>query len=281
METSEPAAPLGEPILLRYDGLDAARHELEMADLAESLRGLARIIGVCGNLAVTHRFVQHRDALSVRVVVRPPRAHCFEVLAFVQWAGQHPYIAGTAATLTAGLVGYVFQWAAGKREEMRHLRGALDTAIKELGTRDQVAVDRLLSTIDKMAESLRPATKQAVAPIASTASSITISDGSGRYKETIGEAEKAAITTEVESVVDMEKIYKIRISELDLETGKCKIRMHDEPLLRFDGRITDPALQMPNNDYVLAMAAHKEIRVTGKAVLRDGNIAEVYISNVV
>lgn len=95
---------IGTPILIRYDGLDAEAHEIELAALAESLRGLARIIAVTGNFAATGRYVQHKDALDVRVVVGTPQAHCFELWAFVRWAGEHALIATTVGGLTVALI---------------------------------------------------------------------------------------------------------------------------------------------------------------------------------
>jgi hypothetical protein len=65
-----------DPILIRYDGLDATQHEIEISALGESLRGLSRVIGVAANFAATQRYVQHKDALSVRVVARRSCAAC-------------------------------------------------------------------------------------------------------------------------------------------------------------------------------------------------------------
>ena len=79
---------------------------------------------------------------------------------------------------------------------MRHLKGALDLAIKELGTRDQAVVDRLLGTIDKMADALRPAARQAVAPIGETADTLTVGDVRHEREVIIGAAENDAILAE-------------------------------------------------------------------------------------
>lgn len=270
---------LGGPIQIRYDGLDADRHEIEMAALAESLRGLNRIISVCSNLVATGRLIQHKDALSVRVIARAPEAHYFEMWAWVQWAGQHPFFSATGATLAAGLITYVFQWAAGQREEMRHLRGALDVAIKELGTRDQAVVDRLLGTIDRMAEALKPAAKQAVAPIGDSVSTLTVNDASRTHVARIGLPEKKAIMEEEGIQIDDEKEYHVILSELNVESGSCKVRLWDEPEKRYSGRITDPTILMPNNKYVLAMAARESLTVRAKAALKQGEIDELFISD--
>jgi hypothetical protein len=42
-----------EPVRIRYDGLDADNHEIELSLLSESLHGISRIISVCSNFAVT------------------------------------------------------------------------------------------------------------------------------------------------------------------------------------------------------------------------------------
>lgn len=280
METLEQGSAEGDPIIVRYDGMDAERHEMEMSALADSLRGFSRIIGVCGNLAVTHRYAQHKDSWSIRVVVRPPEAHCFELWAFVQTASQNPYVSGTTAGLTVTLIGYVFSVLAGRREEMRQLRGALDAAIRELGTRDNAVVERLLATVDRMAEGLLPAAKQAVAPIGETASTISVFNRSGSQRAVIGATEKTAITAETPTEVGEEHVYTLAISELDLDNGKCKIRLQDDPLVRFDARIMDPIINLPNNEYAVAMAAHRLITVRGKPTLKDGKIQEIYISTI-
>lgn len=270
-----------EPIVIRYDGMDADAHEIEIAALAESLKGLSRVIGVTANFAATERYVQHKDALSVRVVARAPEAHCFEMLAVVKWAAEQPLIAGTLATLSATLITYVFKRAARQQEEMKHLRGALDAAIKELGHRDQAIVDRLLGTIDKMADALRPAVKQAVAPIGETAQSMIIGDGRGGTSATIGTAEREAIMAEEPVEVTPEQTYHVILSEVDVTTGGCKVAFSDEPATRINGIITDPSIAVPHNPYVQALAAMKPLSVRAKATVRDGTIERLHISDTV
>lgn len=51
----DPGQPLFEPIPIRYDGKDAERHEIELSALADSLKGLSRILAVAGNFAATEK----------------------------------------------------------------------------------------------------------------------------------------------------------------------------------------------------------------------------------
>jgi hypothetical protein len=271
---------LGEAIHIRYDGLDAERHEIEISALAESLRGLSRIIGACGTFAATERVVRHRDVFAVRVVVSPPEANCFEFSALVKLIGEQPYLSATAATLTATLIGYVIKSAVGAKEEMKHLRGALEYAIKEHGGRQQAVVDALLGTIDKLAGSLKPSVRHALSPIGETASSLTISDSDRSNLIRVGQDEKDYLMREDELMVDEERTYKVKISQLDLESGGCKLRLDNDKLRRYTGKIMDPLLKTPNNRYVMAMAAKEVIAVRAKAVLKDGEIDELFISDV-
>ncbi|MFG1371523.1 hypothetical protein V5F32_05040 [Xanthobacter oligotrophicus] len=270
---------IGSQIIIRFDGLDAERHEIELSALATSLSGISRIVGVSANFAATQKLNLHQDALSVRVYATPPEAHCFELFVWVKWAAEQPLISATVAGLTVVLVTYVFKRAAGQKEEMRQLRGALDEAIKQLGTRDQPIVDRLLETIDKMADALRPAARKAVAPIGETAATLTIGSVDGAQKAVVGQAEKEAITSASPVEVDVERGYLIRITELDMDTGSCKVAMDAEPDARYAARITDPAFSAPNNRYVMAMAAKSTLNVRAKATLKDGEIDRLFISD--
>jgi len=238
---------------------------------------------VVSNFAVTERYVQHRDALSIRVMTRAPAPHCFEMTAWVKWAAEQPLIAGTLATLSASLITYVVSRAFRQRQEMRLLKESLETAIRELGHRDQPVVDRLLDTIDKMAEALKPAVRQAAKPVGDTVSSLTIGrqgSGSGISESvTISRAERDAMFAEEESEVTDEQTYHVLITEIDVETGSCKVSFIEEDAIRVAGKITDPALNFPRNAYAMALAERKPISVRGKAVLRGGEIKSIYISN--
>lgn len=218
--------------------------------------------------------------MEVKVVARAPEAHCFSIDAWVKFATEQPYLSGTLATLTAGFIAYVIKSAIGQREEMRQLRGALDTAIRELSHRDQPVIDRLLSTIDSMAFALRPAVRQAVAPVGDTVGSLSIGDRQGRFMSKVGRSEKQAIMTDAEVSVDDERSYTLTISELDLDTGACKVRLEHDKLRRFSGKITDPLLKNPNNQYALAMAARQPVTVRAKATLKDGELSELFISDI-
>jgi hypothetical protein len=271
---------LPEDILIRFDGLDADTHELDMSGLAESLKGISRILGVVGNFLATEKLTLHRDAMSVQVVAKPAQAHCFELLAAFKWVSENPLVSGTLATLAATAITYVFKRAANQREEMKQLRGALDNAIKELGHKDQGNIDRLLSTIERMADALTSSAKSAVAPIGVSANTLTIGPVSSKDKLVIDAETKKKIHAERNLDISDEKILNVLISELDLMNGSCKIGLSGDQEIRYNGIISDPALSIPMSVYAIALAMQIEISVKGKIVTKyDGTIEKIYISD--
>lgn len=269
----------GDIIIIRYDGMDADRHQIDMALLADSLRGFSRIIGVSGNFAATEKVILHKDAFNLKVVVTHSDVHCFSLNASLQWINQNPLITTVVGGLAVSLVTYICQRAAGNRAEMKQLRGALDTAIRELGHKDQPTIDRLLTTIDKMADGLRPAVRQAVAPVGQTAATVTIADVKSNPVGVFGSLEKEAIMSDSPTTVGEESAYNVLITEMDTETGSCKVSLDPSEPDRISARITDPAFLVPNNPYAVALAARSWLRVTAKPIIKDGEIDKLFISN--
>lgn len=274
------ATTFGDTIVIRYDGLDAERHEVDLNLLAESMKGLARIIGVSGNFAATGKLILRSDLYSVKVLAQAPERHCFELSVVLRWISENPLVSTTVGGFVVALVGYVCKKVVGDREEMKQLRGALDNAIRELGTRDQAVIDRLLGTIDRMADTLRPAVRQAVAPISETAAKITISDASRAERVSLGPADKEAALSTSPLEVGPEDTYRVRITEMDMETGACKLQFSEEDENRLSGKITDPAFILQNNVYVTAMADKAFLQVIGKPTLKNGEMERLFISNI-
>lgn len=100
----------------------------------------------------------------------------------------------TLSALTATLITYTVARAANKRDEMKHLRGALETAIHELGNRDKTTVDRLLDTVEKMADALAPAVKSAVAPVGASARTLTAGVIAGQSRSATVEESRCFVT---------------------------------------------------------------------------------------
>lgn len=269
-----------EPLIIRYDGMDAKRHELELSSLAESIKGFSRIISVAANFAATEKFVKHKDAMDVKLLASAPKAACFEIPIVIAWVSQNAIASTVVGGLTVTLVSYIFKRLAKDKAEMKELRGALETAIRELGNRDQAVVDRLLTTIDNMADSLKPAAKQALSPIGKSASTVSVTSNSTVQKaRIIGIAERDAIEAKDPPEYTEETVFKIKLHEMNKDHDTCKVSFEDEPDARVVAAITDPVINSTNNVYVTAFAADSFISVRAKAAIRDGVIEKLYISD--
>ncbi|NIK50296.1 hypothetical protein [Xanthomonas arboricola] len=256
---------------IRYDGGDAAQHEIELNGLGESLQGMARILAVSSNFLATGEYTKQYQAMAVRVMVREPRANCFSIDAIVKFAQQQQLFSGLAGPALGALLAWIFSRASGKSEEMKMLKDALDKVLAMQSSNQ----DRLHSTLEKMADSLRPAIKQAVAPVGRSCTQMTIAQ-----KYVVDEATAEAIRSEGELEVATEQDWKLVISELDRENKTAKVRLVSDDSKRVRAKITDPLADMTPNPYLTAFAQGSTIQVRGKATLKNGEIELLYISDV-
>ncbi len=62
-----------DPIVLRYEGLEASRHLIDLRQVGISIQGAAQILGSAGHVVVTGQYAKRAHALSVRVLASTPR----------------------------------------------------------------------------------------------------------------------------------------------------------------------------------------------------------------
>lgn len=271
-------ADLDATITLRFEGIDAANHEIDLFAFGECLKGIARISATAGHFAATQEYSKYFISHSVRVVAREPRSSSFSIDIFWNFVQQHQLLSGSFGAISATLIPYVISVAAGKRAEMRLLKEALDNAIRELGNKDATIVARLLDIVEKMAIDLKPSVRQAVAPVGSSCKTLTIE--SQNRSHTFDEADKAAIMMDKDDELTEVRGFTVLITEMDLERGSCKVRIENEDSnKRFPANITDPSLEITGNAYVSSFAAQEVIDVKAKALVKDGEVARLYISD--
>lgn len=262
---------------VRFDGKDAEKHVIGAAELAESLAGFNRILATVGHFAVTGEFVRKAPAQDVRVFVTTPEAKCFNLpFEIWEWAKQQQVFQGFAGNVMVAVVTYVVAKAANRSSEMKHLAAALQTALAQSGQRDQAVIDRMLTTIDKMADSLRPSVRQAVAPVGESCSTVRIGGEGGL---TLDVEDKKQISAISASEITSERAFKAVITELDRENATGKARLEGDEEARVPITITDPAFRVAENAYIRAFVSGQQITLVGKAELSDGDIKRLYIAN--
>lgn len=265
-------------IVIRYDGLDADRHSIEIGALAESLKGLGRIMATVATFAATDKLVLHTDARPIKVVVGPVEPNCLTLHAAFEWVNQTAVVSGTASALAASLITSMFRRSRERSEEMKHLRAVAEEAIRQAGHRDDAIVQRMLDTVDRMAEKLAPAIRQAVEPVGKTAATMTIGDVAGAHKVVIDKAMRDAIDSERPITVGEETTIGVRFVEMNLDSRSCRITLGALEEERFMADVTDPEFLLSNNPYAMAFAAKQELMVRAKPTLRDGAVDRWYIS---
>ncbi|MDR5737164.1 hypothetical protein [Caballeronia sp. LZ016] len=157
---------------------------------------------------------------------------------------------------------------------MKYLSEALQQALRN----NQGTVDKLMDTINKMADALRPAARQALTPIDRSCKRIDLYASGEKFAE-LGAEQKRAFADADMVVADHSTVYSGLISEFDMATGACKVTLDGE-LARISAQVTDPIFNRPNNPYVEAMAATRTLRFVAKAEQNaDGEPMKLYISD--
>ncbi len=212
--------------------------------------------------------------------------HCFEVLAMVKrMAMSREMWSGAFSAVLAVVVQYVL--SRGDRDDMRYIHEALQTAMRQnevLMQQNQgnitvlsATVDKMMAVLDKLADSLRPAARQATAPIDRSCQRIDLYADGEHFMSLDAEHKRAF--AEVGSTVSSLTAYVGLISEFDMATGTCKVTLKDHAS-RVPAVMLDPVGNWPNNPYVEAMSAVYPLRFLAKAYLgADSRPVKLYISD--
>lgn len=263
-------------IQIRYDGADADRHEIELGALGQSLQGVARLISMTGNFAVTGKVVVQAPAMDVRVVIRETKANCFTVDTVLQFVQQHGILSGAIPTLIGAIISVAIYRASSRRkEEMKHLSDNLSKSIELAAQGNSETVARMTSLVENLVEALKPALRQAVEPVGRTCTSMQIGSTG-----VITEAMAEAIRSDDPETYETEQDFTVRITELDLENRTGKVRIEgSESDRRVRVVISDPMLSVPGNAYTKAFVDAAPLPVRAKAGIRDGAITVLHISD--
>jgi hypothetical protein len=264
---------------IRYEGGDADTHTIDLNQLGLSLQGFARVLAVSAHFIETGKYNKQFDALSVKVVAAPvPEHHCYEIMAQInQLASSKELWSGLGTALFMAVVGYVFNRR--KEEEMKHLSDALKQSIGN----NADAQLRLIATVEKLADALRPSVRQALAPVGTSVASINIRPSDERLSPVVlDEVTKAMSQADKDNVILPSQEYQGVITELDMLTGACKVSISDDSESRIPATVTDPLVKRPENAYATAMSKIATIRFVAKAeVDADGDLVRLYISDIV
>jgi hypothetical protein len=277
-----------EPIILRYEGLDAAEHRIDLAQLGHSLQGAAQLLGTAASIVETGEYAKLASAMPVRILAGVPQIGCWEVPAIivsvlpaVQQSMFSELGKKLAASATTKIVSFAISRYSPEPVKPSETAMALETvqkAMAELGQTSRHAIDAVV----RMAEQQRPAARQLVFPIGLSCETLmvgSITNGAIPIDRSL----RAAIDAPDVIEVFPAQHHEILISEMDRVNRSCKfaLRSEEESDRRITGEITDPIIQMPNDPYSAAFSAQRWLTVMGKLQVKAGDADKLFISDIV
>ncbi|HEX4113170.1 MAG TPA: hypothetical protein VH020_11595 [Stellaceae bacterium] len=271
------------PIVIRYDGLDAAKHKIDLALLGDSLKGGARLLAVAGHLALTGEYVSKLPAMSVRVLASPPRGACYEIHALIVASTPLlPYLTPAAQSLLKkaieGTVSFMLARLSNKPTEAAT---AMDLAMAAIASNHEVTlknIDLAKLAIEKAADNQRPAAQAFAIPVGTSVATALIGEPDSAF--IVDSAARAQIDQTEPVEIGDTQTYTVRLSELDVQTGSCKVAIHgDDTEARYDGLIADPVVKNPHSAYSAALDSQTWIKVMAKPHVREGQLRKLTISD--
>jgi hypothetical protein len=274
-----------DPVILKYDGLDADNQEIELAALGQSLQGAAQLLGSAAHVVLTGDYA--KTALGVRIVAGIPKKGSWELPAIIMSAApvvtpMLPIIAdaGKAAAKKAvtSIISYVIEKAAPKgKSDVQAALATVEKSVAELGHTSRHAID----AVERIAANQRPAIRLFVAPIGQTCDSIQV--GEAKDGAILVDRERRALIESPDKIqIGSASRFDILLSELDLKNQTCKfaIKSPDFDLeKRFSGQITDPIVQNPDSPYSIAFSKQTWLSVVAKPKLENGELDKLFISD--
>lgn len=266
-------------LTIRFDGLDAEDHGIDLFAFGESMQGIARVAGTIGHLVATQEYSRYFRSHELKVLAKEPRENCFSIDIVFEFVRQHQILSGTFPTVLTGLIAWLLHRASKKDNTAPELQLSLIGLVRDLAGQNAERENRLLGLLEIMAIDLRPSVRKAFAPIGGSCRTLTVI--APQRTDTYDETDKAALLMSDEDQLTELLDWVVLITELDLERGTCKTRLINEPDdRRISAVVTDPLLKQANNPYSLSMAAGEPLPVKAKAFIQDGNVKKLYISDV-
>lgn len=276
-------------IPVEYSGLFSDDHYIDLQEFGTSLQGLGKLSNSVVDFYLHGRVADPR-VYRVRLFAAPPTKSSVLVDIVGVMVGSNLNLYSTllcdmATEMVIPLIKSVI-FKRLKRDDL--MDKALDHIVtlsaqntdfaKQVHEGHMTDKAWLQGHIDKLTERNSGALKELVRPVGSTCRQITVGRLDGEPPVAIGEAEAQAITSREELTVDDLKEYRGIFKGVDKTNGTCKFLPMggDEEL---PGKITDPALINPQNPYTHSLDTDQAITIKAKAVLKNGNIVRLFISD--
>jgi hypothetical protein len=284
--------PISTPfqrIPLKYTGLYSDDHIIDLQEFGVSLQGWAKLANSVFNFYLSGEVARNSRLYQVRLFVAPPEPGCvlLDILAIIA-AGQlplyMPLICDLSSNYVIPLIKSIVLNRLGKKDamekmvekivEMAHDHNEFAREVHNGHMRDKSWLQAHIETLTQLNI---PALRQSVDPIGKSCKEIALGPPSP-VQTLIGEAEAKVLTTREQLNVDDSREYVGIFEAVDTINGNCKFAQvgSDKAML---GRITDPALLMPQNPYTHSLDTKGPVKIHAKAVSKDGVAVKLFISD--
>lgn len=276
---------MSNSFVIRFDGLDASDHMLDMRRLGESLVGLDRVVNVGMLSLANHRLPKRGERFPLVVRAQAPHEGSVEIygdLAPAVAVGLplvHEMFNTAAGELAWRWITWVFNMTGGRTQDADPHFVELMELTKEIhkGRAESEAANR--EFLLEVLREVTPATRSAVSAVGRSANTVAFRGGEDGSVETVIDVPMAdAIrSSEKLEVGDMEQ-FVVRVDGLIHHGRQLKIEHPDEPNHFISAEVRDPAFSEPDNVYLQAMNVMGRLEVTAKPTRKqDGRLHRLYI----
>jgi hypothetical protein len=278
-----------EPVKISFSGGDASNHRMDALLLGQSLSGIARVYNAVGHLHFD-RQLRSSEHSKIRVQVGPPEpGSIFYLLYMLMVHGRMAVYPELFFALAEFAIPEFIKAMIGKKTGQTELLEKALAVIEKMHAdhhelamvgqeNDRNTHDQLFSLVGKLVDQNRGPLADMAAPIGKTADEIRqIAHNSEPIVIDAPIAESLRSPEEV--TVGKNQVMRGTITALDLKNGTFKFEQ-EKTQVEYRGKITDPALAVPQNVYSHALNTKNVISITAKPTIREnGEIHKLFVSD--
>ncbi|MEZ5709422.1 MAG: hypothetical protein R3E02_11665 [Blastomonas sp.] len=275
-------------IIVKYEGGDADRHNVEMRALGNSLLGFERIISDGLIFLGENRLPKRGERHKLVVKAREPVVGSSQLLVdLTPYAGLLPFawwmMQTGAAEAVSYFMTYVFTRLSGRNRESQNALDAM-TKMREIEARERIATqqqwleseaqwrDQLFALTNKLAL----AAIRAVTPVGPSVDTFKL-NGSAAPLLIIDLPTADAIREKGELEVTELQQIDLRVDGFVLHNRKLNVENPNIPGSYISADVRDPVFEQVPNAYTEAAANRSIIRVQAKLGFRSGLLERIYI----
>ncbi|MEQ8321417.1 MAG: hypothetical protein RH946_14200 [Rhodospirillales bacterium] len=279
-----------KPTIVTYRGHYADDHLVDGRELGSSLSGFTRTANVITNFYLDGKINLHPNSQKVRYYVGVPKENgvLYELIALMQ-TGHLPVYTPALIELASEFLPAIWRAIIEKSLGRRSESEAMLEIIKEMAERKDEFASKvhdghmrdkawLQDHIDQLSGKMRTSLEDAATPVGRSVKSEKLWPGQEFETEIDEQAADVLRSRGADQVGDQVNMI-LRLRAVNLDTGSGQAEIVGEEGNKLFVKITDPALQTPENIYSHSLDQQTAIHATVKPTLRDGEIAKIFISD--